>query len=127
MFLFIGRIGRVLFFVSLLLLLLLGCSNVMVTGNPTPKDMLKNRDADIFLLEDIVYANAQDIKWVIESEYSLGEQVGEITKQKESAFNFNNSTANKLPAGTKIYETGKGFKIAIVHGMEIPYIPLLEG
>ncbi|WP_391209581.1 hypothetical protein [Psychrobacillus sp. L4] len=120
-------IGRVLFFVSLLLLLLSGCSNGMITGNPTPKDMLKNRDADIFLLEDIVYANAQDIEWVTESEYKLGEQVGVITKQKETAFNFNNGTANKLPVGTKIYATGKGFKVAIVDGIEIPYIPLLEG
>ncbi|WP_391115797.1 hypothetical protein [Psychrobacillus sp. L3] len=120
-------ISRVLFFVSLLLLLLSGCSNGMITGNPTPKEMLKNRDVDIFILEDIVYANAQEIEWVTESEYTRGEQVGVITKQKESAFNFNNGTANKLPVGTKIYATGKGFKVAVVSGIEITYIPLLEG
>ncbi|QFG01163.1 hypothetical protein PB01_10025 [Psychrobacillus glaciei] len=121
------RIVRVLFFVSLVSLIVSGCSNGMTTGNPTPKDMLKNGDADIFLLEDIVYANAQDIEWVQDTYYTLGNQVGEITKQKVSAFNFNNGTASKLPVGTKIYATGKGFYVAVVDGTEIPYIKLLEG
>jgi hypothetical protein len=127
MFLFKGIISRLFFFVLLFLLIVSGCSNDWEIGNPTPKDMLKNRDADIFLLGDIVYANAQDIEWVTESEYTLGEQVGIITMQKATAINFNNGKANKLPIGTKIYTTGKGFKVAVVDGMEIPYIPLIEG
>ena len=113
--------------VSMILLLVLTGCNTGIKGNPTPKDYLGNADADIFVLEGIVYSNVEDVDWVQESDYTLGKQVDEITKQSSKAWNFNNGTSNKLPVGTKIYATDLGFVIAIIEGEEIPYLGQYEG
>jgi hypothetical protein len=110
--------------IMFLVLLLAACAN---NGNPQPKDFLKEDEADIFLFEDIVYSNAEDLDWVAELTYSLGEEAGEITSQSDRPFGFKNGTANKLPAGTKIYETDTPIMIAIVEGKEIPYLAMIEG
>ncbi|WP_318616090.1 hypothetical protein [Sporosarcina sp. YIM B06819] len=49
-----------------------------VIGNPTPKDFLGNAEADIFVLDDIVYSNMQDVDWVQVLYYMVGEQVAEM-------------------------------------------------
>ncbi|MDC3417723.1 hypothetical protein [Aquibacillus salsiterrae] len=95
--------------------------------NPTPKDYLQNDNADIFLLDGYVYSNAQDVEWVTELEYEVGDQIGEITKQADKASQFNNETANRLPIGTKIFETNTPAYIAIVNGEEILYLKMVEG
>ncbi len=112
------------YLVLFLIFLLVGCSDI---GNPTPREVLKEENADIFLMNEVVYAKAIDIDWVTESEYTIREEVAEISKQQNRAIGFNNGTANILPVGTKIYETGQGFVIAIVGEKEVPYIALLEG
>jgi hypothetical protein len=119
------RKSRLVLFIALLLFALSGCE--ALKGNPKPKDFLKNPHADIFVLDDIVYANAQDNEWVQEIDYTLGRQIGEITKQTDKAWNFKHGVANKLPVGTKIYETGTPAYIAIVDGEEIPYLAMIEG
>lgn len=127
------KLGQFLMYLTLLLLVLSGCiggenSQSGVIGNPKPADFLKDGDADIFvLLGNIVYSNGQDIEWVNELDYSLGEQIGEITKQTDEAGDFENNTANKLPIGTKIYETDTPAYIAVVEGKKLPYIKMLEG
>ncbi|RFB16837.1 hypothetical protein DZB84_10605 [Bacillus sp. HNG] len=97
-------------------------------GNPTPADLLVNEYADIFMLDGIVYSNGQDVDWIQELEYTIGEQVGEIKKQSNKTNGFSDGTANILPVGTKIYETDTPVYIAIVDGKEeICYLKMLEG
>ncbi|NEW07432.1 hypothetical protein GK047_15615 [Paenibacillus sp. SYP-B3998] len=104
--------------------------NSRYIGNPTAKDILtNNKDADIFMLNGIIYRNAEDIKWVNERELTLGEEVGEIKKQTKKSGEFENYTATKLPVGTLIYKpVEKGdIYIAIVDNKEILYLGLREG
>jgi hypothetical protein len=115
------------FLVCIMLLLLLTACNTGYKGNPTPKDYLGNAGADIFVLDGIVHSNAQDVDWIQGLDYTVVEEVAEITKQSNKAWNFNSGTANKLPVGTKIYNTTAGFLIAIVEGEEIPYLGMYEG
>jgi hypothetical protein len=116
---------------SILFIFIVGCNNGYSSspsiGNPTPKDYLKYDNADIFLLDGYVFSNAEDVEWVTKMEYKLGEQVGEITKQADKASKFKNGTANKLPIGTKVFETDTPAYIAIVDGKEIPYFKMVEG
>lgn len=122
--------SKVFLLLSILLILLVGCNNVnknTSTSNPTPKEYLKYDNADIFFLNEHVFSNAQNIEWVTELEYELGEQIGEIKKLTDKASKFKNGTANKLPIGTKIFETDTPVYIAIVDGREIPYLEMIEG
>ncbi|WP_242634691.1 hypothetical protein [Bacillus timonensis] len=96
-------------------------------GNPTPVDFLDNENVDIFLLDGIVYSNAQDVDWVQGLEYKIGEQVGEIKKQSNKVKGFRGETANILPVGTKIFETDTPVYIAVVDGKEIRYLKMIEG
>ncbi|WP_226669661.1 hypothetical protein [Metabacillus litoralis] len=125
------KFKKFIFSISILLIFLVGCNSGYidnpVKGNPTPKEFLKNESADIFLLNGIVYSNAQDVEWVSNLEYKLGEQIGEITKQTDKARRFKDGTANKLPVGTKLHETDGPVYIAIIDEKEIPYLKMLEG
>lgn len=121
---------------STILVILSGCGQTQNTKlntevksveNPTPQDFLKKENADIFVLDGIVFSNATNVKWVEELEYTLGEEIGEIIKQSDKADEFTNGTANKLPVGTKIYETDTQIYIAIADGKEIPYLKMVEG
>lgn len=115
----------------LLILVLSGCGmesyREIGKGNPTPRDFLEQDDADIFVLEGIVYTNAQEIEWVQELVYTLGDEIGEIRNKTDKAWNFRHGSANKLPVGTKIYATGTPAYIVVVDGTEIPYIGMYEG
>ena len=115
---------KFLLFLCLSLIVLFGC---VTNGNPTPKDFLKDSKADIFVLDDIVYSNVENIEWVKELEYTIGGEIGEITKQTNNVKGFENGTSNKLPVGTIIYATDTPIDIAIVDGKEIPYLKMLEG
>ena len=115
----------------ILIIIFSGCSvpkvDTVADNIPTPKKLLEEPDADIFVLDGAPYSNAEDVDWVMESDFSIGELVGEITKQSNHAGDFKNGTANKLPIGTKIYGGGKGFVIAIVGEKKIPYLIMVEG
>lgn len=122
------RYFLMILFVSIIVLT--GCSSKAeqsVTKNPTPYEFLQNENADIFLLEDTVFSNAINIEWVQEETYTIGEEIGEISSQSNEAKDFKNGTANKLPVGTKIYETDTQIFIAIVENREIPYLQMVEG
>ncbi|UOQ86889.1 hypothetical protein [Gracilibacillus salinarum] len=102
----------------------------MSSGNPTAADILiDNPEADIFLLNGIVYSNAGDLDWVMEKDWTAGEEVAEITRQTAESNEFTSGTATILPVGTSIYQTEEpsGLYIAIVNNEEIPYIGLREG
>ncbi|MBM6617730.1 hypothetical protein [Bacillus suaedaesalsae] len=117
-----------IYFTSILFLFfLVGCISTHQSEHPSPEEMLKIDGADIFLLGGYVYSNAEDVNWVTELDYTLGKQIGEISKQSSKASGFKNGTANKLPVGTMIYETNTPAFIVIVNGIEIPYIKMVEG
>jgi hypothetical protein len=104
---------------------IVGCRDEM--GNPRPADFLKNDNADIFLLDGIVYSNVEHVDWVTEIKYKVGKQIGEISKQTNKSWKFKNGSANKLPLGAKIYQTDTEITIVIVEDKEIPYIKIVEG
>lgn len=104
---------------------MIGCSNEL--GNPRPADFLENDNADIFLLDGIVYSNVENVDWVAEIEYTLGRQIGEVKKTTDKAWKFKDGSANKLPIGAKIYETDTEITIVIVNDKEIPYFKIVEG
>lgn len=117
----------------LILLSLFGCgddqgmSQSFTTQNPRPADFLDQEDADIFVLNSIVYSNAEGLEWVSEKEYTLGEKVGEITEQAKKAEEFGHGTASQLPVGTSIFKTNTVIYIAVVNQREIRYTQMIEG
>ncbi|NHM34076.1 hypothetical protein [Neobacillus terrae] len=123
--------SKILLPIGILFIFLVGCNKDYLSSpsisNPTPKDYLKYNNADIFLLDGYVFSNAEDVEWVTELKYELGEQFGKITNQTNNESKFKNGTANKLPIGTKIFETDTPAYIAIVEGKEIPYLKMVEG
>ncbi len=99
-------------------------------GSPTANEILsKNKKEDIFLMNEVVYVNAEKIDWVKKRELTLGDVVLEIVRQSNDGEDFTEGTATKLPVGTKIYKPiEKGdIYIAIVEGREIRYLGLREG
>lgn len=99
-------------------------------GSPTAYEILsKNKKEDIFLMNEVVYVNAEKIDWVKKKKLTLGNVVLEIVRQSSDGEDFTEGTATKLPVGTKIYKPiEKGdIYIAIVEGREIRYLGLREG
>ncbi|WP_058306383.1 hypothetical protein [Gracilibacillus massiliensis] len=99
-------------------------------GNPTAEEILAdNENADIFVLNNIVYSNAEDIEWVKEQDLTLGEKVAEINKQTSNSDELNNYAATQLAVGTDIHAPieNSGILIVIVDGEELRYLGLVEG
>lgn len=99
-------------------------------GKPTAKDILtNNEDADIFMLNGIVYSNAEEIEWVAKQELTLGKEIGKIKRQSKEGSEFENYTATKLPVGTIIYEpVEKGdIYIVLIDNKQMRYLGLREG
>ncbi|RWZ58653.1 hypothetical protein EQV77_06710 [Halobacillus fulvus] len=122
--------GTRFLFCIILIVVLSSCASAGTenpTVNPTPSDFLDNEGADIFQLEGIVYSNASDVEWVQELDYEVGEQIGEISRQSDNAIFFNDGTANRLPVGTRIYDTDTPVAIAIIQGRSVPYLKMIEG
>ncbi|CAM5214192.1 hypothetical protein UACE39S_05479 [Ureibacillus acetophenoni] len=135
---------RIFMFFGILIstLLLISCNSetndnpfsevtISETGNPTPEEILSNDpNADIFLIGDVVYINAEDIRWVKELELTIGDKSGEIKKNTTNSSEFESYTANKLPIGTVIYspvEKSGPIKIVIIDNKEIRYLGMIEG
>ncbi len=127
-----------------LLALITGCSSetqkkaekvqeeaaVIYIGNPTVDQVLtKYQQTDIFLMNDIVYVNSEEIDWVKALDLTIGEEVMEITSQSKNSETFIEGTASILPIGTKIYKPlEKGdIYIAVVKDKEIRYLGWREG
>ncbi|MDQ0256809.1 hypothetical protein J2S74_004231 [Evansella vedderi] len=102
---------------------------VFTIKNPTVEEVLSaNKDEDLFLMDDVVYVQAEDVSWVMNTTLTIGEEVLEITKQTTEASKFESGTATVLPVGTKIYETDQALiYIAFVSGEEIRYLGWVEG
>ncbi|WP_243299963.1 hypothetical protein [Bacillus litorisediminis] len=123
--------------VILFFLLILGACNeeeiffIENQGNPTAEEILsKNKNADIFEYERIIYKNAEEVEWVQDLELEIGKEVTQITKQSQDGKGFTSGTATKLPVGTIIYEPleKQGLVlIAVVDGQQIRYLGLVEG
>lgn len=120
------------------LLLITACSNQPerdtrsnAIGNPTAEKVLGSEaNADIFLWDDIVYYNAEQIEWVQSQQIASNVEVGEIKKQFQGKEEFENGMATKLPIGTKIYSPDKKQRavlIAVTKDKEIRYLGMFEG
>ncbi|MET3682881.1 hypothetical protein ABID56_000971 [Alkalibacillus flavidus] len=128
-------VKKTLSVVLLLSVVMVGCSNQTVSeetviDNLTPEEILaENENADIFMLDDIVYSNAENIEWVNEEDLTLGDEIGEIKVQTNDRADFDNYTATQLDVGTKIYETVEksDIYIAKVGHKQIRYLGLREG
>ncbi|OIJ17222.1 hypothetical protein BKP37_01450 [Anaerobacillus alkalilacustris] len=108
----------------------MGEEEQLYIGSPTANEILsKNKREDIFLMNEVVYVNAEKIDWVKKADLTLGNAVFEVVRQSNDGEDFTEGTATKLPVGTKIYKTNeKGdIYIAVVDGREIRYLGFREG
>lgn len=117
-----------------MLFLLAACSNTPEeTANPTPEDILSsNPEADLFLYEEVVYANATNIERGDIGDYTKEEKIEEIENSASHAENFAGFTSTVLPPGTPLYSTSEKqepplYIIAVVEEEDILYTALIEG
>ncbi|MYL35152.1 hypothetical protein GLW08_03910 [Pontibacillus yanchengensis] len=106
-------------------------SDDIKTANPTAESFLSEKpEADIFVKGNIVYKNAEQIDWIQDTSFTLGEKVMTIKEVSNEGNNFKHGTASKLSVGTEIFELEKKnghLLIALVNEEKIPYIGLIEG
>ncbi|WP_226682902.1 hypothetical protein [Sutcliffiella horikoshii] len=114
-------------------MLLTACKATSV-DNPTANEILsENSDADIIQLEGLIYSRYMDEN--SESDYVKGDKIGEILEQTTNTWWFRDLYASKLPKGTEIFSTEKGYieedlPIVIlveIDGELIEYHVLVEG
>ncbi|WP_078551931.1 hypothetical protein [Bacillus alkalicellulosilyticus] len=129
---------KVLMILAIAIVIGVGCSaktgnqenQMVVIKSPTVDEILAtDENADLFVMNEVVYVNAEDVDWVQERELTLSQESFEIIKQAKKGDEFSNGTATKIPVGTKVYkpnEKGDIF-IAIVDGEEIRYLGWREG
>ncbi|NMO97148.1 lipoprotein [Paenibacillus lemnae] len=128
--------NRIVLFL-VLLLLLTSCSDQSTSrqapqpiGNPTAEKVLQQHaDADLFMVQDLVYILADPDSWVQEEELGPLEEVGKIQEMYDPAKPFVNYMATKLPAGTTIYadSSHSSFLVVLKDGKEARYLGLVEG
>ncbi|CAH0119026.1 hypothetical protein PAE9249_01523 [Paenibacillus sp. CECT 9249] len=102
-----------------------------VIGNPTAEEILQqSKDADIFMFDDIVYVNADNLDWVQQLQIGELAEIGKIQTNYREGTDFINEMSTKLPIGTIIYEpTAKQGPVLIaeIAGKPVRYLGLLEG
>lgn len=100
------------------------------TENPNPEERLaKNPNADIVMIDNITYINAEEVGREIAGKLTLGNKVLKVKVQSTDASDFQNGTASKLPVGTEIFEAAKpnsGY-IALIDGEMRLYVSRSEG
>lgn len=96
-------------------------------GNPTPADFLDDPEADIFYFGGVVYANAENLDWAQQREYTKTELLGKIAKRTFDPDEFSDGAASRLPVGTPVYRTDTDIFIAVVDGKDMRYIMMVEG
>jgi hypothetical protein len=99
-------------------------------GNPTAEEVLKmNPNASILMYNNIIYQSGID--WVNELELTKDKQITKIIEQRVDGNDFDNGTANKLIAGTKIFSVkennNNGILIAETKDGDIRFYSLIEG
>jgi len=100
----------------------------MSIGNPTAEKVLRmDPKASIFMYQDMIYNSGVD--WVNNLELSKDKEITEITEQRENGKEFKNGTANKLKAGTKIFNVKErnDILIAETEDGDIRFYNLVEG
>lgn len=122
------------FMFGVLILIFSGCSSgAEETGNPAPEDILEQTpDADIFLYDGVVYANAMNLKRNDFNDFKKQEKLGEIERRAGSIKIFSEFTSSILPSGTPLYSTSEDddlprYIIADFEDENIIYAALIEG
>lgn len=121
--------------ILLLIIVTTGCAGGeeedQTIKNPTPASILQeNPEADILYVDGIVYKNASDIEWVVDSDYEKGDDLGIVEKQVKDPEGFRDLTATHLLVGTPLYE-GENISgdviVAETDEGDLPYLALKEG
>ncbi|AQU79406.1 MULTISPECIES: hypothetical protein [Planococcus] len=91
--------------------------------------LTENPDADIIMVDDLTYINAEEIDRDFYPELELGKKVLEIKTQTDDADDFVNGAASKLAVGTVIYEAASPNQgdIAVVNNKKRLYVIIAEG
>lgn len=95
----------------------------------TVKEIMEaDPDADIFILDQVIYENGTDLEWIQKLKLEIGDEVAEIEIRTTKSDELTDNAATKLPVGTKIYKVNN-FKgpvyIAIVEENAIPYVGIV--
>ncbi|WP_018934079.1 hypothetical protein [Gracilibacillus lacisalsi] len=91
--------GSILF----LIVILLVSANSSSLSNPNARNILsENPDADIIQWDGVVYQNVTDREW-LPTGYQTGEVIGEIVKQTDRQWFYQDRFATKLEKGTILY------------------------
>lgn len=108
-----------------------GSEKIHTMNHPSAEEILaEDHEADIFQYNNVIYINAENIDWVQEDVYEKGAKISEITKQNDDSSQFIDGTANKLPVGTKVFQTkGNGLLLLMIEKEEeeIIYLGIVEG
>lgn len=126
------RKANVILTFFMIITLLIGCSNTTTTvtvNNASPEAILKtNPEADFFVMDNTVFINASDIKWVKKLEFKEGKSLGKINKTGVKR-DFKDWNATILDAETEIYEVEGRKDIVYVKtdNKYIPYLKYVEG
>jgi hypothetical protein len=124
-----------MFVMLITVLIITGCSSVS-KGNPTAKEILDgNSDADIIMLDGLIYSKDADSDMKSKDDYSKGVKIGEIKKKTTNTLWFRNLYASKLSKGTEVFSTDEEYKsgdapfviLVEIHGKLIKYKVLVEG
>lgn len=106
-----------------------GCADMrQPTDDVSPEAVYaEDKNADFFVYEDTVYANAQDIEWIQAMQLTAGEQEGEIRRTGVTE-DFQDWDATVLDEGTVIYESDASGVLLADEGDElVPYLKYVEG
>lgn len=102
----------------------------IVPARITVADVLEaDQDADLFLLDGMVFINAETFEWAKEMNLRAGKKAGVIQRRESDPEKFTNGTATKLPPGTEIYKPDKHpvpVYIAVTEDKEIPYLAVVN-
>ena len=119
---------KVILIIFMLIYPLIGCSTT-TANNDSPQAMLKNNpNADFFIMDNTVYANAGDIDWVKQLTLKEGKILGRINKTGVKK-GFKDWNATILDVNTAIYEfeDRKDLVVIKIDGKYIPYLKYVEG
>ncbi len=122
------KLLKIIVITFLSLSLLLGCSYTS-SKNQLPDSILKeDSNADFFIINSIVFINAENIDWIEKIELRKGDLLGKITKTNVKS-NFKNWNATQLKKGTLIYQVIEQDNIVLVEleNKFIPYLKYVEG
>ncbi len=122
------KILKIMLMLILSSYILIGCSYAS-SKNQLPNSILKNDvNADFFIMDSLVFINAENVEWVENLELEKGELLGKINKTNVKR-NFEDWDATQLNKDTPIYKVNGRNDLVLIklEDKYIPYIKYIEG